>query len=83
VVRLGNRHRATRPKSLACEIDEAEDEDLLKTAIIEMDDEIRARRARQAKDIDDLHETLERSRASIRTSCVRFCHGSGPRRDVS
>ena len=78
------REDITRPKSLALEIDEAVDEDLQKTAVAEMDDETRARRARQAKDIDDLRETLERSRekwASIRTSCARFLP-AGPRRDV-
>jgi hypothetical protein len=55
----------TRPKSQAKEIDEATDKDLWTTAVAEMDDETRARRARQAKDIDDLRETLERSREKV------------------
>ncbi|WFU56825.1 DISARM system SNF2-like helicase DrmD [Bradyrhizobium pachyrhizi] len=59
------REGITRPKSLAREIDEEVDEGLQKTAVAEMDDETRARRARQAKDIDDLRETLERSREKV------------------
>jgi SNF2 family DNA or RNA helicase len=59
------REGITRPKLLAREIDEAVDEDLQKTAVTEMDDETRARRARQAKDIDDLRETFERSREKV------------------
>jgi hypothetical protein len=55
----------TRPKSQAREIDEATDKDLRTIAVAEMDDETRARRARQAKDIDDLRETLERSREKV------------------
>jgi superfamily II DNA or RNA helicase len=54
-----------RAKLLAREIDEAGDEELLKTATDEMDDETEARRARQAKEIDDLRETLERSREKV------------------
>jgi superfamily II DNA or RNA helicase len=54
-----------RAKSLAREIDETGDEELLKTANDEMDDETEARRARQAKEIDDLRETLERSREKV------------------
>jgi superfamily II DNA or RNA helicase len=59
------REGITRPNSLAREIDEAVDEDLQKTAVAEMDDEIAARRARQSKEIDDLRETLERSREKV------------------
>jgi hypothetical protein len=54
-----------RAKSLAREIDEAGDKELLKTATDEMDDKTEARRARQAKEIDDLRETLERSREKV------------------
>jgi superfamily II DNA or RNA helicase len=59
------REGITRAKSLANEIDEAGDEGLQKTAVAEMDDETEARRARQAKEIDDLRETLERSREKV------------------
>jgi superfamily II DNA or RNA helicase len=59
------REGITRAKSLAREIDEAGDEELRKTAVAEMDDETAARRARQAKEIDDLRETLELSRESV------------------
>ena len=59
------REGITRAKSLAKEIDEAGNEDLRKTAIAEMDDETEARRARQAKEIDDLRETRERSREKV------------------
>jgi Helicase conserved C-terminal domain len=55
----------TRAKSLANEIDEANDEGLQKTADAEMDDETEARRARQAKEIDDLREARERSREKV------------------
>jgi hypothetical protein len=54
-----------RAKALAQEIDEAGDEGLQKTAIAEMDDETEARRARQAKEIDDLREARERSREKV------------------
>jgi hypothetical protein len=54
-----------RAKALAREIDEADDENLEKTAIVEMDDETAARRARQQKEIDDLRATLERSRKQV------------------
>jgi hypothetical protein len=59
------REGITRAKSLAKEIDEAGDEDLRKAAVAEMDDETEARRARQAKEIDDLRETRERSREKV------------------
>jgi hypothetical protein len=54
-----------RAKSLAREVDEAGDEELLKTAIDEMDDAAEARRARQAEELDDLRETLEHSREKV------------------
>ena len=59
------REGITQPRSLAKEIAEARDGELQKTAIAEMDDETEARRARQAKEIDDLRETLERSREKV------------------
>jgi hypothetical protein len=59
------REGITRAKSLAQEIDDAGDEGLEKTALAEMDDETEARRARQAKEIDDLREALERSREKV------------------
>jgi hypothetical protein len=59
------REGITRAKTLAREIEEAGDEGLQKTAITEMDDETDARRARQAREIDDLRETLERSRERV------------------
>jgi superfamily II DNA/RNA helicase len=59
------REGITRARSLATEIDEAGDEDLQNTAVVEMDDETEARRARQAKEIDDLREALERSREKV------------------
>jgi hypothetical protein len=48
------REGITQVKSLAKDIDKAGDEDLQKTATAEMDDATEARRARQAKEIDDL-----------------------------
>lgn len=39
--------------------------DHLRTAIQETDDAVAARRARQAKELDDLHPTLEESRAQV------------------
>jgi superfamily II DNA or RNA helicase len=59
------REGITRARSLAKEIDEASDEELQKLAITEMDDETEARRDRQAKEIDDLRATLERSREKV------------------
>jgi SNF2 family DNA or RNA helicase len=59
------REGITRAKSLAREIDEADDKELRETAIVEMDDETEVRRARQAKEIDDLREALERSREKV------------------
>ena len=59
------REGITRAKSLAKEIDEADDEVLEKTAVAEMDDGVETRRARQAKEIDDLRETRERSREKV------------------
>jgi superfamily II DNA/RNA helicase len=72
------REGITRARSLATEIDEAGDEDLQNTAVVEMDDETEARRARQAKEIDDLREALERSREKVGVDpdelagCFRF-----------
>ena len=64
--RIASNGKASRRRSPSREeIDEAGDEDLQKTAIAEMDDETEARRARQAKEIDDLRETLERSREKV------------------
>jgi superfamily II DNA or RNA helicase len=54
-----------RAQSQAREIDEAEDDALVQTAIAEMDDETTARRARQAKELDDLRTKLEESRAKV------------------
>ena len=54
-----------RAQVLAHEIDEEADENLQTTAIAEMDDETLARRARQAKELDDLRDTLERSRVKV------------------
>jgi superfamily II DNA or RNA helicase len=59
------REGITRARSLAREIDEAGDEALQKTAVAEMDDETEARRARQAQEIDDLRDALERSREKV------------------
>jgi hypothetical protein len=59
------REGITGVRLLAREIDEAGDEGLQKTATAEMDDETEARRARQAKEIDDLRETRERSREKV------------------
>jgi superfamily II DNA/RNA helicase len=59
------REGITRAMDLAREIDEAGDEGLQKTAAAEMDDETEARRARQAKEIDDLREVRERSREKV------------------
>jgi ERCC4-related helicase len=59
------REGITRARSLAREIDEAGDEGLQKTAVAEMDDETEARRARQAKEIDDLRDAFERSREKV------------------
>jgi hypothetical protein len=59
------REGITQAKSLAREIDEAGDEGLQETAVAEMDDTTEARRARQAKEIDDLREALERSREKV------------------
>lgn len=54
-----------RPKALAEAIEADEDEGLHSIAVAEMDDEIVARRERQAKEIDDLRATLERSRERV------------------
>ena len=54
-----------RPKTLAETIDKDEDEGLQATAVAEMDDAIVARRERQAREIDDLRKTLERSRGRV------------------
>src|SRR5439155_2927971 len=59
------REGITRAESLAKEIDEAGDEELRTTAVVEMDDETGARRGRQAKEIDDLRGALERSREKV------------------
>jgi ERCC4-related helicase len=59
------REGITQTKSLAKEIDNTGDEDLQKTATAEMDDATEARRARQAKEIDDLREVLEQSREKV------------------
>jgi hypothetical protein len=54
-----------RAQALAREIDEEADESLQTTAIAEMDDETLARRGRQAKELDDLRDTLEKSRVRV------------------
>ncbi len=54
-----------RPKDQAREIEEASDERLEKTAVAEMDDETAARRARQAKELDDLRSLREESRERV------------------
>jgi hypothetical protein len=59
------REGITQAKSLATDIDKAGDEELQETATAEMDDATDARRARQAKEIDDLREVLEQSREKV------------------
>jgi superfamily II DNA or RNA helicase len=54
-----------RWQAQAREIDEASDERLEKTAVAEMDDEIAARRARQAKELDELRSLREESRKRV------------------
>jgi superfamily II DNA or RNA helicase len=54
-----------RPEAQAREIAEASDERLEKTAVAEMDDETAARRARQAKELDDLRALREESRERV------------------
>ena len=54
-----------RPETQAREIDEASDERLEKTAVAEMDDETAARRARQAKELDELRALREESRERV------------------
>jgi superfamily II DNA or RNA helicase len=59
------REGITQAASLADEIDQSDDEVLRSTAATEMDDATEARRARQAKEIDDLRDILERSRERV------------------
>jgi superfamily II DNA or RNA helicase len=59
------REGITQAKSLAHEIDQSDDEALRTTATTEMDDATEVRRARQAKEIDDLRGILERSREKV------------------
>lgn len=54
-----------RAKTLAKEIDETTDDALIKVAIAEMEDETAARRARQARELDDLRKVLEDSRKAV------------------
>jgi hypothetical protein len=54
-----------RAQVLAREIDEEADESLHVTAVAEMDDETSARRARQALELDDLRDILEKSRVKV------------------
>ncbi|MDB5541251.1 MAG: hypothetical protein JWQ89_2978, partial [Devosia sp.] len=54
-----------RPRAQAQEIEGGQDEGLEHIAVQEMDDETEARRARQAKELDDLRATLERSRERV------------------
>ncbi len=54
-----------RAQAQAREIDEASDERLERTAVEEMDDETAARRARQAKELDELRSLREESRERV------------------
>ncbi len=54
-----------RAQAQAREIDEASDERLEKTAAAEMDDETAARRARQAKELDEMRSLREESRKRV------------------
>src|SRR5271163_3763526 len=54
-----------RSQAQAREIDEASDERLEKTAAAEMDDETAARRAREAKELDELRTLRSRSRDRV------------------
>ena len=64
----------------AREIDEASDERLEKTAVAEMDDETAARRARQAKELDDLRETPRGIARAGRRRSGDAARRSSPRR---
>jgi hypothetical protein len=59
------REGITQAQSLAHEIDATDDKALRTTATTEMDDATEARRTRQAKEIDDLRDILERSREKV------------------
>ncbi len=59
------REGIVRPASLAREVAEAGDDELVHTALAEMDDETATRRARQAKELDELRKTLEHSRERV------------------
>ena len=54
-----------RPAELAREVAGVDDDERVRTALAEMDDETAARRARQAKELDDLRTALERSRERV------------------
>jgi superfamily II DNA or RNA helicase len=59
------REGITQARSLANEIDATDDEALRTIATNEMDDATEARRTRQAKEIDDLRDVLERAREKV------------------
>ncbi len=59
------REGITRVAVQAREIEAAHDDELVHTALAEMDDFAKARLARQAKELDDLRDTLEHSRKRV------------------
>lgn len=59
------REGIVRPAALAREVADAGDDERVRTALAEMDDETVARRARQAKELDELRKALERSRERV------------------
>ncbi|MGG5886125.1 DISARM system SNF2-like helicase DrmD [Falsiroseomonas sp. HC035] len=59
------REGIVRPAALAREVADAGDDERVRIAVAEMDDETVARRARQAKELDELRKALERSRERV------------------
>lgn len=54
-----------RAAALAKEVEAAGDEDAVRTALAEMDDDAKARRERQARELDDLKRALEEARERV------------------
>lgn len=59
------REGITRAAAMAREVEAAGNDDGVRTALAEMDDDTKARRAKQAKQLDDLRKALEEARERV------------------
>jgi superfamily II DNA or RNA helicase len=72
------REGITRAAAMASEVEAAGADDAIRTALAEMDDDTKARRAKQAKELDDLRSALQHAedRVGVRSDDLRDVVGT-------